>query len=1227
MNATSTPTLLSDLIHIPERVHAGDFVLKLTTGIEGDAADQTLDQYVITDQLVSAFDQALGLIADAVSGADSKAAYLHGSFGSGKSHFMAVLHLILNGHSGARSRPELAPVIAKYDPVLHGKKFLLPSYHMIGEGTLESKIFGGYVRHVQRRHPEALPPALYRSGTVFESVEHSRQNMGVDKFLEVLNSAGGGGADDGWGDLSQEWTIESYTAARDAAPESDEHRGLLSVAIVAFKLEKLAGQSGSEFVDMDDGLSIMSAHAQQLGYDAIILFLDELILWLATLMGDPHRVKQEAAKVAKLVEAGDQPRPVPLISLVARQRDLRELVGEDLPGAEKHNFADILNWFEGRFSTITLEDRNLPQIAERRLLRPLDEEAAAKKLRAFKDAAAGADMNVLLGDKGSMDLFQQVYPFSPALVDTLIAVSSALQRERTALKVMAIMLANRRSDLQAGQFIPLGDLFDVIADGDDPLSPEMRSALQDAKQLYASRLEPLLLSEHGLSSRDGGDAAKQRAFRADDRLVKSLLLAALVPGAESLKNLTVDRLVALNHGEVRSQIPGQEFEVALSKVKKWAGQVGEIRIGEENPANPTLQVQLLGVDTDAILQSVRSNDTPGARKRLVQELLFEQMGIANDAQGQLERLHQFTWRGTTREIEVLVGNIRDAETMPDARFKPSRADALLVLDMPFDEGDFSARDDLARLEPLEQTMQASTVCWVPNHFSPALRRDLGTLLCCEYVLSPAHFDSHTQHLPQVQREQAKGLLQNRRSSLRERVKTAITQAYGAATPTEDMVVADLEPSEQLRPLDPALQLAPVKGPALSSALGEVREQIFGALYPEHPRFEASYSVGDVQKVLDELLRGIAIGEPSFEVELKPLRSLLSKIAQPLQLGTMHATRFEIGSYWREYLDRCVARAEADGAEHVTVGMLRQWMEEPVARGLEQPIQNLVLRVYAEQTRRSFEHHGGPFTVEIKTKVPSEVQLAQVDLPSDTEFGTAVARATALFGIPSTTSVSPSTVESLAAKVKTRASELRVPSATLVSALGTPLGIAGLTSDDSTRWATASSTSDLVGKLADASKDRDVIHLLIDWTPPSSAEAAGKSLSSADAVGRLLKATEWDFVQLALTGAASDAERQDLRDELRSVLEHDELAVSALEGIPRVQSKTKVIIGKQQQPQPQPPKVPARPKTVHVDGGEHSALKADEALQVLDQLKDKVQSGDRSRYLSLSWALDEDESDA
>ena len=56
------------------------------------------------------------------------------------------------------------------------------------------------------------------------------------------------------------------------------------------------------------------------------------------------------------------------------------------------------------------------------------------------------------------------------MVDTLVGVSSVLQRERTALKVMAILLSDQRETLQLGDIVPVGDLFDVIAHGDEAFS-------------------------------------------------------------------------------------------------------------------------------------------------------------------------------------------------------------------------------------------------------------------------------------------------------------------------------------------------------------------------------------------------------------------------------------------------------------------------------------------------------------------------------------------------------------------------------------------------------------------------------------------------------------------------------------------------------------------------------------------------------------------------------------
>ena len=156
--------------------------------------------------------------------------------------------------------------------------------------------------------------------------------MGDEPFFAQLNkgAAGGGG---GWGEFDSGWDAASFEAAMLEPPNGEERSRLVGDLITQYfsAYRSLAG-SGESFVSLDDGLSIMSRHAQALGYDAVILFLDELVLWLASHAADVNFVSREGTKLVKLVEATNADRPVPLVSFVARQRDLRDLVGENLAG-------------------------------------------------------------------------------------------------------------------------------------------------------------------------------------------------------------------------------------------------------------------------------------------------------------------------------------------------------------------------------------------------------------------------------------------------------------------------------------------------------------------------------------------------------------------------------------------------------------------------------------------------------------------------------------------------------------------------------------------------------------------------------------------------------------------------------------------------------------------------------------------------------------------------------
>ncbi|MEA2829290.1 MAG: hypothetical protein QOF22_38, partial [Bradyrhizobium sp.] len=446
-------------------------------------------------------------------------------------------NLLLAGNVQARGVKELAGVVTGHDRWLNGKRFLMVPFHMIGAHDVESAILGGYAEHVRRLHPQAPTPGVYLGERLFDDARGLRATLGDAAFFAKLNANRVVGASDGWGDIAAEWDAGGFDAAALEPPKGEERQRLIGDLIgVYFKsYAEVASARGEAFVDLDTGLAIISRHAQALGYDAVVLFLDELILWLATRAADVNFVSSEGAKLSKLVEAQHANRPIPIISFVARQRDLRELVGEHQAGALQLQFADTLKYWEARFDKVMLEDRNLPVIAERRLLRPKSEAAKQEMDAAFESFASHRRdvLETLLGSDGERELFRKTYPFSPALVQALIAASSVLQRERTALKLMLTLLVKRRDELRLGSLLPVGDLWDEIAIGEQPFSDGMRIQFDNAKRLWTQKLLPMLEQSYGVAWQDMQEgrvaADKARPLNNDARLLKTLLLAALVP--------------------------------------------------------------------------------------------------------------------------------------------------------------------------------------------------------------------------------------------------------------------------------------------------------------------------------------------------------------------------------------------------------------------------------------------------------------------------------------------------------------------------------------------------------------------------------------------------------------------------------------------------------------------------------------------------------------------------
>ncbi len=1165
---------LRDIFTIPEQTSTSDYVLRLTESVDDAHLARTLADYVVTPELARAFDTALAVVADAIGRDTSRGAFLTGSFGSGKSHFMAVLYAVLRQDARARALPDLAEPIARHDPVLQGRRILPLTFHLLGAQSLEQALFDGYLRQVAALHPGTPLPALHQTTQLLADADALRRRMGDAAFFAGLNEGAGG---DVWGTVlggAAVWDAAGFEAAR-AASGTDPRRAELVAALIE---HYYAGYTRhAAHVGLDEGLTAISGHAQRLGYDAVVLFLDELVLWLAFHMRDHAFFGAESQKITKLVEGGQGGRRVPLVSFIARQLDLRRwLADSGASGAEQQALDQAFRFQEGRFTQITLGDDNLPHVANKRLLTPRDAAAAAEIDRAFERLdRRGEAWDVLLDGVNTDDRhrgsdaaqFRLTYPFSPALTSTLRSLAGVMQRERTALKVMQQMLVDRRDTLTIDDVIPVGDAFDHLvtgAAGDQPLDEASAALFRAAHTLYRERLLPTILANHGLTAADVAGGVPTPALAADLRLAKTLLLSAVAPNVPALRGLTASRLASLNHGSIVTPLPGGEASLVLSKVRDWASRVPEIRI-EANARNPQISVQLSDVDYESIVERARGEDNDGRRRDLIKRLVADGFGIAElGGQDMLGAYtHRLVWRGSLREVDLVFGNVRDAGWLTDEHFRARPGTWRFVVDHPFDEAGHTPAQDAERIHSLRaRNWDERTLVWLPRFFTEARLKDVSRLVVLNYLLEGAgeRYAAYADHLSETGRVQAKAILSAQREALLHGLTRALQVAYDVESPQRgDDVVADDHP-DVLMALTPSFTPRPPAGGTLRQAFEGLVADAFAASFPAHPRFEpggVEVRPRDLAVVYDDVEKALA--DPENRVPLGPEANTVRRIANPLGVGRAAETHFLMGdayfSAWGPEFERRLGGRASDGAGPVTVGEVRGWIRamEP-ALGLARDVEDLVILAWAALRRRAWFGHGAAMPTPKPGGLRDEWELRVQPMPDAATWSAAKSLAGAVFGVTASEYVTPAEVAKLAAAVHDKAVELVEPAHRLVGELeraGARLGVAGGIGGGvggrgvggGVRLATARATAELCDGLRGL-QGLPLIERLAAATVDTPANAA-RSLTSAGAVAGQLAGYPWSRLDPLVEGAAGEGPRADeaaaILRRLRESLADDEFS--------------------------------------------------------------------------------------
>ncbi|WP_034267098.1 BREX-2 system ATPase PglY [Actinospica robiniae] len=1207
--------LLREVIDIPERVDAGNLVLKLTEALrDEESLREALGDYVVTDKLVDNFGEGLDLIKSALDSGKSKAAYLHGSFGSGKSHYMAVLYALLRNLPDARAIDAFAPLLRRHDDWLGTKEFLVVPLHMLGAKSIEQRVLGGYVEHVRKIRPDAPIPQVYRTDALFDNVRQMRARLGDVDFIKGLSDEGAAEAfDDEWGDDAWAWTPERLDIALSASqsdsldtldlvnPTSPEE--LRAKLVTDMQLTYAPGffsnarEDETGFIPLDRGLSVISAHAKELGFDALVLFVDEIVLWLAQSIQDEKFVGREAGKITNFVEGSGAVRPIPVISLLARQRDLRELVGDELSaGAAEVSIQDTLKLAAGRFTQITLADTNLPEIASKRLLKPkggheAEMAAAFQSIKRIQPAVWDA----LLGDNGSSTTgadeksFQQSYPFTPAFMDTLVRISDSLMRSRTALKLIQQILVEQRETAKLGNIIPLGDLYDVISrSGDEPFMEDLKAEFHKAQAFYRQEVTPYLLGEHQLTQEDVERylrspqdvvpelARRAEQYRTDNRLIGTLLLSSLAPAVPAFQNLTVRRLTALNHGVVASPLPGLESGIVQEKLARWAVALPGIRVSD-GESDKVVSLKLVTVDYKSVLTKAAGANNAQNRRSLMERLVREELGL-KEAKGDRAIVDtlDLVWRGSARSVEVVFGNIFDPASLADGQFAPMEPDRWrFVIDLPYDEKGNGPADDRSRAYGMKELLGSDTrtVCWIPAHMTRERFREFEELTVIDYVLAGQRFESNASHLSPDDRVRARTELENQKSALLDRVRKVLKQAYGQA----DRTTSDVDDyDDHLVPLTTVALKRPM-GLNLDEALRALAGQLLARQFSKHPDLGPDLvRDADIRAVAGFIRKAAENQEtPNLaEVPTRAERDLMRRIADRLGIGTVNESYFTLGTHW---VDEFEPKAKQAGGA-LQVAAMRSWIDADGDYGLDPKVANLILAAYAERTDRVWYHHGGLAELTDVTKLNADWTLRAQPLPSPEDWDEARVRSETIFGMRPTPKLRRARIVAQFAKVLTaEVAKYQGPAIALAQSLELHARDLGLdTTASSGRLNTARRAVEMLKSLSqDAIGPVTLVEALANADLGGPAERLGKSIRSAHEVASAIQGTAWDFLKFARDlDEPFDLEAAEIFSTLGSAANADEMTNPIAPVLDRTRRDVRALLERvnnaKRQPQPKPP---------------------------------------------------------
>ncbi len=875
-------TTITEAFELPraEDIRAMGFVVKLRELEPGsEEVAQLARDYVVTPAVEKELPRILDDMKQVFDRGEEYGRFIHGSFGSGKSHFMTMLSLLVEGAPPAWSkfRPLLnahrdakvskGAEAADHEAWLTKAGLLVVRIHMLsvrGKSTgFDRAVYEGFNAALKRRGK--APFEFLNVDAIFDEVRREAKEYGdvVWKRLEAESIVGG---------------REDFEAIAQGSIQAKER--------FARTWLKYKGRDAADAgIDprWSEGLKRMAEHAKAQGFGGIVLMIDEFLLWLAEKSG--QEFVAEINNLNVIVDHNTGQRPAPIFVFVARQRNLQEFFPDLVDESKIH---EHLDHHAKRFEVTKLQDVELRHIVRGRVLRAKNADAVKAAVAALSEKHSKVLPALLAG--GDLDYLKDVYPFHPALIEMLVDVTSLMQRERSALRLLYELLVVHYPKLPLGEFLPVGSAFSAIFPESGVEASKKVELMQDIHHQYYSRLAPAIAK----MAEEGGAEFNDERRRALDQLVKTVLLAEVSPRLKQ-GGLTIERLVQLNAVDVEGETFRGQVRVAETDLLALSQRVPDLQVAG-NGKTALVRYVLGRVSLGEILGRARSKvDNPAQRFKVFWGAIRNALGVANakgfEDGGKNEGDWDLSWRRTRRRGQLKLGNVRE---MSYDDFAPPEGAFKILVDYPWDEPGHTVDEDRLRATNVRKKQGLLyTVCWLPRHMSPTELGVLTELAAVRYLLSDAGQEDLLETLGPQDKSKVLDQAGIRQKTLEGQLDDLLKEVY-IRHGEFFALISDVDSS---RPRE-----------TLAENLEHIAALLMDRRYPQHPTFLAEPKKQDLELLLDWMIKA---GEDGTSVAYdENVGKVLKTLGQPLELTNLGQTKASLRLDSR-YIKDVLQRADQD----------------------------------------------------------------------------------------------------------------------------------------------------------------------------------------------------------------------------------------------------------------------------------------------------------------------------